>query len=57
MFSQKTESTNKSPFNNIEGNTVSEKRSDRQISFEYYAFKSYKQSIYSLLIVPWESTT
>lgn len=48
MFPQKTESTNKSPFNNIEGNTVSEKRLDRQISFEYYSFKSYKQNIYSL---------
>ena len=36
------------PFSNIEGNTVSEKRPDRQISFEYYALKSYKQNIYSL---------
>lgn len=48
MFSQKTESTNKSPFSNIEGNTVSEKRPDGQISFEYYALKSSKQNIYSL---------
>lgn len=32
MFSQKTESTNKSPFNNVEGNTVSEKRPERQMS-------------------------
>lgn len=48
MFSQKTESTNKSPFNNIEENTVSEKRPDLQISFEYYSFKSYKKNIYSL---------
>lgn len=48
MFSQKTESTKKSPFSNIEGNTVSEIRPDRQISFEYYALKSYKQNVYSL---------